>query len=253
METSRATLTQIAQQGQTLGRQSGRIGRCLMGAENRGALARFTETISFSQHLLASPAQVGGRRRMAAHLAQVSLRVGPAQPTGLEREFSGRQFRSSKKRGFGVGNTRKGKGTKWMVVADGKGIPLGSQLASANTAEVSLAEATLEQISVPRAGRGRPQKRPLRVIADRGYDSDALRWRLLERGILLICPHRKGRRQADRNDARTLRRYRKRWKIERTFAWLGNYRRLLVRHENHLLMYRAFFHLACLLITLRFL
>jgi transposase len=140
-----------------------------------------------------------------------------------------------------------------MVVADGKGIPLGSQLASANAAEVTLAEATLEQINVPRGGRGRPQKRPLRVIADRGYDSDALRWRLLQRGILLLCPHRRARRQASRNDARTLRRYRKRWKIERTFAWLGNYRRLVVRYEHQLLIYRAFFHLACLLITLRYL
>jgi transposase len=140
-----------------------------------------------------------------------------------------------------------------MVVADGKGIPLGSQLASAQAAEVRLAEATLAQISVPRGGRGRPQTRPLRVIADRAYDSDLLRWRLLQRGILLICPHRRGRRLAQRNDARTLRRYRKRWKIERTFAWLGNYRRLLVRHEHHLLLYQAFFHLACLLITLRFL
>ena len=52
---------------------------------------------------------------------------------------------------------------------------------------------------------------------------------------------------------RTLKRYRKRWKIERTFAWLGNYRRLVVRHENHLLMYQAFFHVACLLITMRYL
>ncbi len=47
-----------------------------------------------------------------------------------------------------------------MVVADGKGIPLGSQLASARAAEVKLAETTLEQISVPRGGPGRPLKRP---------------------------------------------------------------------------------------------
>jgi transposase len=71
-------------------------------------------------------------------------------------------------------------------------------------------------------------------MADRGYDSDPLRWRLLQRGILLIVPHRKRRKKPSRNDGRTLRRYRKRWKIERTFAWLGNFRRLLVRHDHHL-------------------
>ncbi len=105
----------------------------------------------------------------------------------------------------------------------------------------------------PRAGRGRPQQRPLRVIADRGYDSDPLRWRLLQRGILLICPHRRGRRKPSLNDGRTLRRYRNRWKIERTFARLGNYRRLLVRYDHQITMARAFFHLACLIITLRYL
>ena len=140
-----------------------------------------------------------------------------------------------------------------MVVVDGAGVPLGSQLTSASPAEVKLAESTLDTISVPRKGPGRPQKRPLRVVADRAYDSDPLRWRLLNRGLLLIAPHRKNRRVPSRNDGRILRRYRKRWKVERTFAWLGNFRRLVVRYDRQLKMYRAFFHIACALITLRFL
>jgi transposase len=140
-----------------------------------------------------------------------------------------------------------------MVVVDGQGIPLGSQLVSATPAEVTLAESTLAMIAVPRAGRGRPQQRPLRVVADRAYDSDPLRWRLLQRGILLISPHRRGRKKPSLNDGRGLRRYRQRWKVERTFAWLGNFRRLLVRYDQQITMYRAFFHLACLIITLRYL
>ena len=140
-----------------------------------------------------------------------------------------------------------------MVVVDGQGVPLGSQLVSASPAEVKLAEGTLRTISVPAPGPGRPRSRPLRVVADRAYDSDPLRWRLLQRGIVLISPHRKKRRRPSLNDGRMMRRYRKRWKIERTFAWLGNYRRLVVRYDRRLDMYRAFFHLACALITLRFL
>jgi transposase len=139
-----------------------------------------------------------------------------------------------------------------MVVVDGQGIPLGSQLVSASPGEVTLAESTLAQIRVPQR-RGPPRQRPLRVIADRAYDSDPLRKRLLQRGILLISPHRQGRRKPSVNDGRVLRRYRNRWKIERTFAWLGNFRRLLVRHDYHIKSYEAFFHLACLIITLRFL
>ena len=117
---------------------------------------------------------------------------------------------------------------------------------------MTLAESTLRQIVVPQRC-GWPRTRPLRVIADRGYDSDPLRRRLLQRGILLIVPHHKGRQKPSLNDGRELRRYRRRWKIERTFAWLGNYRRLVVRYDRHLTMYRAFFHVACVLITLRFL
>ena len=140
-----------------------------------------------------------------------------------------------------------------MVVVDGQGVPLGGRLHPASPAEVTLAESTLAAISVPRAKGGRPKQKPQRVIADRAYDSDPLRRRLKARGIALICPHRKGRRKPSTQDGRALRRYRKRWKVERTFAWIGNFRRLIVRHENHLLMYQAFFHLACLLITLRYL
>ena len=137
-----------------------------------------------------------------------------------------------------------------MVVVDGQGIPLGSTLTSASPAEVTLAEETLNRVSVPRKGRGRPKQRPQRLIADRAYDSDPLRKRLKTIKIDLIVPHRKNRKKPKTQDERKLRRYRKRWKVERTIAWLGNFRRLIVRHERHIQMYRAFFHLACIMIVL---
>jgi transposase len=150
-----------------------------------------------------------------------------------------------------VGKTKRGKGTKWMVVVDGQGIPLGNLLDSASPAEVTWLEPTLETIAVPRSGPGRPRQNPERVIYDNACDSDPLRQRLARRGIELICPHRRNRGNPPLQDRRKLRRYRRRWKIERTFAWLGNFRRLVVRWERHIMMYRAFFHVACLLITVR--
>ena len=137
-----------------------------------------------------------------------------------------------------------------MVVVDGQGIPLGSTLASASPAEVKLAEETLDAVKVPRSGKGRPKKRPARLIGDKGYDSDPLRKRLKYLKIELIAPHRSNRKKPKTQDGRKLRRYRKRWKVERTFAWIGNFRRLVVRYERDIKMYRAFFHLACLMITL---
>lgn len=91
-------------------------------------------------------------------------------------------------------------------------------------------------------------RQPVRLIADRGYDSDPLRAQLRERGIELVAPNRRNHRKTQ--DGRKLRRYRRRWKIERTMAWLGNFRRLVVRHEHHINLYRAFFHIACLMIAL---
>ena len=70
-----------------------------------------------------------------------------------------------KRGGFGVGKTKRGKGTKWMLVVNGSGIPPGSQLPSASPAEVKPAESPPARIKVHR-------KKPLRVIADRAYDSD---------------------------------------------------------------------------------
>ena len=128
---------------------------------------------------------------------------------------------------------------------------MGVHLESASPAELKLLEPTLATIAVPRAGPGRPRQKPERIIADKAYDSDPLRLRLAKRHIELIVPHRRNRKKPPTQDGRKLRRYRRRWKVERTFAWLGNFRRLLVRWERHLKMYLAFFHLACLLITLR--
>lgn len=104
---------------------------------------------------------------------------------------------------------------------------------------------------MPRKGPGRPRSKPTRLIYDKAADSDPLRKRLKKRGIDLICPHRVNRIKPPLQDGRKLRRYKRRWKIERTFAWLGNFRRLLVRHDRSIKMYTAFFHLACIIITLR--
>jgi transposase len=138
-----------------------------------------------------------------------------------------------------------------MVVVDGQGVPLGNHLDSASPAEVKLLETTIEQIAVPRPGRGRPRKNPQRIIADKAYDCDPLRRRLKRRGIELVCPHKGGRVKPPTQDGRKLRRYRRRWKVERTFSWLGNYRRLVVRWDKDIVIYSAFFHVACLMITLR--
>lgn len=69
--------------------------------------------------------------------------------------------------------------------------------------------------------------------------------------IELICPHRKNRKRPALQDGRKLRRYRRRWIIERMIAWFRNLRRLAVQWDRHINIYRALFHLAYIRIRIR--
>lgn len=163
-------------------------------------------------------------------------------------------FAPAKRGGDKVGLTRNGKGTKWMLVVDGNGLPLGYHLDSAACAEVRLAERTLQTVSVARP-RGRPRQRPEKLVADCGYASRVFRQALRRRGIqMCISPQwlpakwlaHRGRPVVARKDE-----YRLRYKVERSFARLGNYRRLLIRWEHLCSAYESFFTVAVLLVCLR--
>jgi transposase len=88
------------------------------------------------------------------------------------------------------------------------------------------------------------------VIGDKAYDSDALDAELDAIGVEMIAPHSRRRNQATQ-DARKLRRYRRRWKIERLFSWLLRFRRIVTRYEEKAENFLGFLHLACLSIYLR--
>ncbi len=90
------------------------------------------------------------------------------------------------------------------------------------------------------------------MIGDAAYDSDPLDRRLREKyGIHLIAPHKSNRRRQQTQDGRELRRYCRRWKIERLFAWLHNFRRLVTRWEYDESNYLAMVQLGCLIILAR--
>jgi transposase len=138
-----------------------------------------------------------------------------------------------------------------MVLVDGSGVPLGTTVHAASEAEVKVVHQTLATVRVPRAGPGRPRSRPHRLIGDKAYDCDAFRLTLRASGIEVIAPHRRNRRRSSLQDGRALRRFQRRWKVERTFAWLQAFRRLVVRWDRSAKMFLAFLHVACLVITLR--
>ena len=130
-----------------------------------------------------------------------------------------------------------------MAVADGFGLPLAILAESASPHEVKLVERTVcERFT---------DERPEKMIGDRAYDSDPLDEQLKKLGIELIAPHKANRKKAQTQDGRCLRRYKRRWKVERLFAWLQNFRRIVVRYEYHADNYLGFVQLACMIILLR--
>ena len=154
-------------------------------------MARSTRAVPGCFNLLASTADVGRGRNLAGSQARAIVHAGPSPIAELGRSFSRRHIHHGEKGGSAVGKSRRGKGTKCMVVVDGQGVPVGVQLASAQIAECRLAETTVQQVKVPRVGCGRPRSHLRRVIADRGYDSDALRTRFKQCGMELTVPYRK--------------------------------------------------------------
>ena len=125
------------------------------------------------------------------------------------------------------------------------GVPVAADVASASPHEVTLVDDVIDSAFVEHA--------PDRLIEDKAYDSDSLDKRLM--GFLwveMIAPHRSNRKKAKTQDGRKLRRYRRRWKIERLFAWLQNFWRLTVRWEYHADNFLGMLLLGCMKILLRF-
>ena len=132
-----------------------------------------------------------------------------------------------------------------MLLTDGHGTPLGVKLTPANEAEVTHIDSLLDEAVVLLPSR-------FRLMYDKAADSDGLRDTLAADGIELICAHRKNRKRPKRQDGRTLRRAKKRrWRVERSNAWLHNFRRFSNRYERRSDLYLGFVQLACLFTILK--
>ncbi len=130
-----------------------------------------------------------------------------------------------------------------MAVADRSGLPIAVCIGSASPHETTLVQTVLDQRFLA--------EKPQRLIGDKAYDSDPLDALLALQGIALIAPHRRSRKRQPTQDGRVLRRYRRRWKVERLFAWLQQFRRLVVRYEWHDRNFLGMVQLGCIKILLR--
>jgi len=134
-------------------------------------------------------------------------------------------------------------GSKHHLLVDATGIPLAWTLTGGNRNDVTQLVPLVERIPPVRGKPGRPRRRPERVTADRGYDHDKYRRELRRRGISSEI----ARRQTGHGSGLG----RVRWVVERTFAWLHHYKRLLVRYDRRAEIHEAFLALACCLVCFR--
>lgn len=147
-------------------------------------------------------------------------------------------FSKAKGGGDGIGCTKAGKGVKIMIMVDAKGLPMAACSTSASPHESTLVQRLFDFM----VGEHKPE----RLIGDKAYDSDRLDEEMAARGLEMIAPHRSNRKPENKTqDGRALRRYKRRWTVERTIGWLQNFRRLCIRWEKSTCAFQAFLHLGC--------
>jgi transposase len=134
-------------------------------------------------------------------------------------------------------------GSKHHLLVDATGLPLAFSLTGGNRNDVTQLIPLIDAVPSVRGRVGRPRRRPQRLSADRGYDHDKYRRLLWQRGIKPEI----ARRQTEHGSG--LGRYR--WVVERSFAWLHQFKRLLVRYERRAEIHRALLGLACCLVCFR--
>lgn len=147
-------------------------------------------------------------------------------------------FSKARGGGDGIGCTKAGKGVKIMIMVDAQGLPVAACTTSASPHESTLVQQLFE-FMITKQG-------PERLIGDKAYDSDKLDDQLESMGVEMIAPHRANRKPENKTqDGRALRRYARRWTVERTIGWLQHFRRLCIRWEKSTTMFQAFLHLGC--------
>ena len=157
--------------------------------------------------------------------------------------FIDAMFSSAKGGGEEIGPTKRGKGVKIMAIVDRHGLPIAITTHAANHHEVTLVQLTFEFYMI--------EAKPENLIGDRAYDSDKLDEELRSEGVEMISPHRSNRKKRKTQDGRRLRRYDRRWIVERFFAWLQWHRRVLIRWEYYAANFLGFVQLACIVILLK--
>lgn len=136
-------------------------------------------------------------------------------------------------------------GSKHHLLTDSSGVPLAITLTGGQRNDVTQLLPLVDGVAPVRGKTGRPRQRAERLLADRGYDFDKYRRLLWQRGVKPVIARRGVEHGSHLGTER--------WVVERTFAWLHNFRRLRTRYERRAELHHAFMQLGCAVICQRIL
>ena len=139
------------------------------------------------------------------------------------------------------------------MLCDANGTPLRFLLSGGHASDISYAHPLLNEVSIPSSQRGRPRKRCRWLLADKGYDAEALRRYCDQYRMQPVIPLRSMKRKPKPGLPRLFDRpkYRQRNIIERMFGWLKENRRIVTRFDKLAKSYAAMVSLACSMRCLR--
>jgi transposase len=203
--------------------------------------------LRFGNDLLATSTRLAEGRSMGEAPRRPPGQAQRRRPPGLEPNGDRLVLRSTcRERGATGPNPtdRRRSGSKHHLVVEGQGNPLHAILTAANRHDVTQLLPLIDGIKPVRGRVGHPRRRPDRVFADRTYDSEPHRQALRDRGIRPYLAKRRTKHGSGLGKHR--------WVVERTFAWLHQFRRLRERYERRADIHEAFLKIGCALITWRF-
>ena len=230
------------------GRSTPRVISCMPGRDPLGVnfwqpMERFTRTVSLSGDMLETAPRLDSQRRLPGRLGPAARQARSVEADRLAGGHWRRLVFTGKKGGDGVGRSHKGNGTRILLMVDANGTPLSAHTTAAHHSEVHRIKTLVDEPRLCQKTR--------RLLYDRAADADCLRDSLAQRRIELICPHRSNRTKLSRQDGRALRRYVRRYRIERSISWLHTFRRLVTRWEYYADLFQGFLHLACMFTILK--
>lgn len=137
-----------------------------------------------------------------------------------------------------MGRSKGGLSSKVHMACDALGYPLSFVVTAANVNDSTQCKTLVD----------RHLRRGSHALMDKGYDSDAIRSRVIEKGgvaVIAIHPSRSQKPAFDKHI------YKERHRIENLFGRLKRYRRIATRYEKLYETFAAMLSLSCILVWLK--